>query len=476
MAKKRTKRKQRPEKKPEKIRKYRKPINLNIGMLIFGAVLIYVVYCVMNYLQSDPPKPYEVQKGSLTTNSTYRGIVLRDEVVVTAQTAGFLNYYAREGERVAIGDVVYTVDETGRFKEYQESLSQGENTLDLQELLEFRSEIVSFMHDFDPRDFSSAYDFKYELSGTILRLANDNMLKDLAAANEFDDGTFQTCRAQETGIVAYWTDGYEELAPEQVTEEILKGEDYHKTQLTGNEIPIVGDPIYKLALHEDWSIVIPVEAEEGLRLQEEGYVKVRFLKNQYESWASVNLLTGADGKQYVQLGFNNSMLTFISDRFLEVEIMLDEKTGLKIPNSSIAYRDFFLVPDTYLTQGGNRGRDGVLRQIFLEDGTPSSEFVETDIYSHDEETGEYFLDTAILAVGDVLIKPDGLETYTVSKRETLIGVYNMNKGYADFREINILDQNEEYAIVESNTQYGLNVYDNIVLDASSVTDEQFLYQ
>ena len=28
---------------PRKIKKYRKPLNLNIGMLIFGAIFIYVI-------------------------------------------------------------------------------------------------------------------------------------------------------------------------------------------------------------------------------------------------------------------------------------------------------------------------------------------------------------------------------------------------------------------------------------------------
>ncbi len=34
--------------------------------------------------------------------------------------------------------------------------------------------------------------------------------------------------------------------------------------------------------------------------------------------------------------------------------------------------------------------------------------------------------------------------------ETLYGVYNINKGYAVFREVTIIDENEEYCIVESN--------------------------
>ena len=62
----------------------------------------------------------------------------------------------------------------------------------------------------------------------------------------------------------------------------------------------------------------------------------------------------------------------------------------------------------------------------------------------------------------------------MSKRATLIGVYNMNRGYADFKQINILYQNDEYAIVKSNTKYGLNVYDYIVLNADAVIDDQFI--
>ena len=69
-----------------------------------------------------------------------------------------------------------------------------------------------------------------------------------------------------------------------------------------------------------------------------------------------------------------------------------------------------------------------------------------------------------------------METYTVSKRGGLIGVYNINKGYADFKQIQILYQNDEYSIVKSNTEYGLNVYDYIALDAESVTVNDFIYE
>ena len=478
-----------------KIKKYRKPLNLNIGMIIFSAVFIYVAYFVVNYFQYSPPKPYEVKEGSLSVNTLFRGIALRNEVVVTTENAGYLNYYVREGERVADGDLVYTIDETGRLNEYMESIHLGQNSLSSEELAEFRSEIVNFMHGFDPHNFSTAYDFKYSLQGTVLRLANADMLENLDKSGTDFAGTIKSCYATTTGIVSYWTDGYESLTADQVTADIFEkkivyddweesqeitGEEeenvYRKTQLLGTTLAAVGDPAYKLSTDENWSIVIPVEASYGAMLEEEEYVKVKFLKNQYESWGAVKLLQNSDGNTYAQLSFTNSMVTFVSERFLELELILDEETGLKIPNSSIAEREFFLVPEEFVLVEDGSSECTVIRQTYLEDGTISSEVVDLEIYSYDEESKEYYFDIDVLGRGDILLKSDSQDSFTVSKSATLIGVYNMNKGYADFREINILSQNEEYAIVQSNTRYGLNVYDNIVLNAETVDADQFIYE
>ena len=483
-----------------KIKKYRKPLNLNIGMIIFSAVFIYVAYFVVNYFQYSPPKPYEVKEGSLSVNTLFRGIALREEVVVTTQNAGYLNYYVREGERVANGNLVYTVDETGRLNEYMESIHLGQNSLSSEELAEFRNEIVNFMHGFDPHNFGTAYDFKYSIQGTVLRLANADMLENLDKSGTDFVGTIKSCYAQGTGIVSYWTDGYESLTADQVTADTFEkkvvygdnsedesqnedGEEndseedvYRKTQLLGTTLAAVGDPAYKLSTNENWSIVIPVDEAYGAMLEEEGYVKVRFLKNQYESWGAVKLLQNSDGNTYAQLSFTNSMVTFVSERFLEIELILDEETGLKIPNSSIAEREFFLVPEEFVLVEDGSSECTVIRQTYLEDGTISSEVVDLEIYSYDEESKEYYFDIDVLGRGDILLKRDSQDSFTVSKSATLIGVYNMNKGYADFREINVLAQNEEYAIVQSNTRYGLNVYDNIVLNADTVDADQFIYE
>ena len=93
----------------------------------------------------------------------------------------------------------------------------------------------------------------------------------------------------------------------------------------------------------------------------------------------------------------------------------------------------------------------------------------------DISSNEYYIDEDRLQVGDRIKKPDSQETYTISKVSNLTGVYNINKGYADFKQIQILNSNDEYSIIKSDTQYGLLAYDYIVLDAESVKTDEFIY-
>lgn len=444
-------------------------------MLIFATIFIYVVICVIMYFQAQHIVGYSVKEGSLTSNTIYKGIALRSEEIITSNDAGYVNYFAREGERAAYGNLIYTIDETGKLSDYIKSNESGENTLSDSDLSELKTEIVSFAGNFDCKDFSSVYNFKYNVEGTVMKLANYNILENVDALNGAS-GTalINYCYAPDSGIVIYSTDGYEDLTLQDITKEHFDQDAYEKTHLVNNELIAKGDPVYKLSTSEDWSIVIPVEVDLAAQLEEAEYIKVRFLKNQYTAWGKVTTNTNEAGDTFASLTFTNSMITFCTDRFVDIELLLEDESGLKIPNSAIVEKEFFIVPKEYVTLGGNSGNSGVLLETYDENGNATTEFVETSIYEETET--EYYLDDTVLRAGNYLIKPDSTDKYAVSKTGTLIGVYNINKGYADFKQIIILYQNDEYSIVKSNTAYGLNVYDYIVLDASTVKDNEFIYE
>ena len=452
-----------------KVTKYPKNINnINIGMVFFAVMAIYIIICVITYFRRDHIVGYEVMEGALSTNNIYDAVAIRDEKIIESDTAGYINYFATEGGRVAVGNLVYTVDESGQLLDYLKSQGSEEVSLSDEDLSELRTQIVNFDSSFDPLNFHTVYDFKISLDGTVQKLSNNSVLSNIQSLNA-NSGTLQSINykyAPDTGIVVYSTDGYEDLTLETINSSYFDDSAYEKHQLINNTLVKAGDPVYKLCTSEEWSVIIQEDDEKKVQeLVDLEYVKVRFIKNQDESWGKVSAYTNADGESFVQLTFTNSMITFCRDRFLNIELITEDDTGLKIPNSAIVDKNFFLVPKDYVIKN-NDNTTGVLRVKYDEQGNETSEIVAVSIYNETETV--FYLDTDTLRAGDTLIKTDSNDRYTVSKTDSLIGVYNINKGYADFRQISILYQNEEYSIVRSNTTYGLNVYDYIVLDSTTV--------
>ena len=432
-----------------------------------------MIASVVIYLRSEQVTPYEVKIGSLAVNNTYMAVALREETVVQADTSGYVNYYARENEKVATGSMIYTIDATGKLADMLVGADSEESSLTDEDLSELKTSIADFSTSFKETDYSDTYRFKYDIEGTVLKLANYKVLSSLDTLNQANlSDSVQFGYAPESGVLVYSTDGYEGLGIDDLNEELMNPENYTKHQFHSNDLIGEGDNTYKLITGENWSLVTIIDEERAASLAEESFVKVKFLKNGYESFGAVSIIR-QDAVIYLKLDFTNSMITYATDRMLEIELITDEDEGLKIPNSAIVEREFYLIPKDYLTRGGNSGNEGFIRETYLEDGTASTEFVEATLYNATED--EYYVDTSIFEIGDYIVKPESTDKYAISKKATLIGVYNINKGYADFKQITILNQNEEYAIIKSNTQYGLSVYDLIALDGNSVDEDDFIY-
>jgi len=461
------------EQRGEKITKYRKPININLGLIIFGCLFVYIIVIIISYFRAEHITPYEVTTGSLAVNNTYTGLILREEMVVPSSYSGYVNYYARESEKVSNGAMIYTIDSTGKIAEMVSESTDGSSLTD-DDLNELKTQISNFSSNFSPKNFSETYNFKYNIEGTVLKLANYKVLSNI---DNLSDKSIRDSisfgYSPKSGILVYSTDGFEEIKAQDITSENFDQDNYQKTQFHSNELIAEGDPAYKLITSENWSIIIQIDEERAIQFADESYVNVRFLKNNYTSWAQVTILR-QNGEIFCKLDFNNSMITFSTDRFLEIELLSNATEGLKIPQSAIVNREFYLIPVEYLTQGGNTGADGFIKETYLDDGTVSTDFVEATIYNSTDKY--YYVDQNDFKKGENIIMPETGERYPIHDEDTLIGVYNINKGYADFKQITILYENEEYAIVKSNTEYGLSVYDHIVLKGDTVKENDFIYE
>ena len=67
------------------------------------------------------------------------------------------------------------------------------------------------------------------------------------------------------------------------------------------------------------------------------------------------------------------------------------------------------------------------------------------------------------------------ETFWIEKIKTAKGVYCTNQGYADFRPIDILIEKDDYSIIANDTAQGVSRYDFIVLDGTTIKENQIIY-
>ncbi len=464
------------DKNKDKIRKFRKhPLNrMNLGIPVFGFIFIYVVIMIVLASRKTTIAGYEVQMGSLAKNTTARAVCLRNEMVVKSGNNGYVNFYSHNDQRVSKGALVFSIDESGTLSDLLKEQSTNHSEFSGDDLTEIRDTIAEYQDRYRDNTFYTVYDFKYALQGTISRITNENLLTTLKSlsGNYVMDNSLSMGYAPESGILILSTDGMEGLTAQAVNASTFDGAGYHRNIHTDNSLVSDGEDLLKIVTDEKWSIILKWDESWEDQFTDGDYVQVRFLKNGYTSWGQESILNNADGK-YLLLTFTNSMITFADDRYLDVELLTNDKEGLKIPNSSIVNKQFYTIPASFVTRGGDSDSEGLIREAYLEDGTKSSEFVNAKIYDREEDM--VYIDTAVLNPGDVLHMPDSTETYTVSSKASLTGVYNMNNGYADFTKINVLYSNKEYSIVESGTTYGLRVYDHIVLEGEGVSDEEFVF-
>ena len=187
---------------------------------------------------------------------------------------------------------------------------------------------------------------------------------------------------------------------------------------------------------------------------------------------SLQLLKRADAI-YAEITFSSGVIRYVSDRYLEIELITNAEKGLKIPVTSVVSKDFFLVPKDYAVKDEDSQALGFIRRIDKKDGTAGTEFVDATIYASDDDN--YYVDITEFNEGDILIRENSTQTFTLKDTGQLNGVYCINRGYTVFRRIEIIDQNEEYCIVRTGTSYGLSLYDKIVLDSSTVREDEILF-
>ncbi|MDO4491529.1 MAG: HlyD family efflux transporter periplasmic adaptor subunit [Lachnospiraceae bacterium] len=435
--------------------------NLNIGTFIYIMIAIYLFVSLVLYLTAPHITSYQVKSGPLSQNEVYTAIALREEQVVNSSGSGYISYFTGDSSKVAKNGPICCVSDN------REMFSSA--MIDKNNIASEHNLISKFAKAYNSNDFGSTYNLKYALrQSTLYSSQGDVMIAGMQLASQ-------------DGVVAYTTDGYEYVTAESLTAEEFRPKTYSRQNLQTDDKIVAGTPLYRLITSDTWSICIPVTQKQSARLEEYAgkVLKVRFLKDGQTERGEFSLEENGN-QRFAKLTFYSGMIRYCDDRYLEVELITNIETGLKIPVSSLVQKEFYLVPELYRYSDEN-GTAGFTHCYPDKNGTEVSEFISPVCYEDKqipEGSGKYyyFLDKESVSEGDVMIKPDSQERYTIGVTEKLQGVYCINKGYTVFRKVEIIDQNEEYAIVKSGTRYGIEQFDFIVRDSSTVKESDILYR
>ena len=453
----------------KKIIKYPKQYHMSIGMVVIGVMCVYMVYHLFTYLTANNITIYEVSQGSISSNLEYNALAIRQEEIVYADNTGDLLYLSENFGKVGAKSQVYALDTSGEILSSIEDANENSDVkLDDSDYTKLQNVVSTYMLDYDNLRYGKTYTFKTELEAQAEQLyavsAIENMGDSLTAA--MNSGTFNIYSSPHPGLIVYSIDGFENLTVDSFTSDSFDTSKYSPTNLKAQKSVKTGEPVYKLITSDHWNLVCEIDDDLYDALQEESYLKIKFLEDDVETWTSISFTEKA-GKKYIILSLDDSMDRYADSRYVHIKFINSNISGLKIPNSSIVNKEFYKIPKEYMVQGNNSDEPGFILQSDVD-----NIYISPTIYYEDDEY--YYVDEGVTR-GDKVLKPNSNEFYVVgAEMGTLQGVYNVNKGYAVFKQIEILYQNNDYSIIKTGTSYGISMYDHIVLQGDEVEENSII--
>lgn len=451
---------------------------INIGIVIFGLIFIFLGVQIVRSLKQPHYTVYEVQKSYMDTNITGTALALRQETLVATEQSGYINYYIRDGQKVGKNATVYTLDTTGTLSDLIASVSSEGVTLNYSGYSEIRDSITAFQNYYSDAEFSDVYDFKNDLEIQILDIANSQVLDELTASNAAST-SFSQIPSTQSGVVTFYQDGYESKQPADINLTDFNMDAYARTPLKTGEIVQSGSPVYKLITSDYWNLILPLSAEDAERLMEDTRVTLLLPNISHEVYGDLTVIQNGDA-YFANITLDKLMVNYCNERFLPIEIVMTKTEGLHLPNSAIVDRTVLKVPISYFTAGSQSAQSIYLNvRTFDEDGNPTVTQIAPDIYYQDESY--CYVEPNDFEEQAVLVKNDSDETLSVQQllssgnTATLTGVYNVNRGIATFQRIEVLASDDEFSIVEEDLPDSLSMYDRIILNPSDIEAGQVIY-
>ena len=419
--------KQKEEKGTNRKRKFNKKIIIYIAIFL---VVIYVIYTIY-LLIKQPTDIFTLEEGTLYSEETDIGYVIRDEVVVQGENyKNGMEKIKAEGEKVAVNEAVfryYTKNEESlkekiaeldtKIQEAMQNETETENGLLQGDMVSLETQIDQKLLEISTvNDTTKLEEYKKEINELITKKANiagelspqGSYLKELIEErknyeNELNSGA-EYVNSSKSGVVSYKVDGLEAvLKPTEECFSTLTKEYLENLDLKTGKIVPTSEESGKIIDNTYCYIATISNTEEAANAEVGDRVTVR-LPSGSEVSAEITYILQNDDDRVLILRIEKGVEELISYRKISFDLIWWSETGLKVPNQAIVKENDL----SYVV----RNRAGYLNKLLVKVKREGEKYSIVEPYDTDELKELGFSNEEIISYrkislyDEVIINPD----------------------------------------------------------------------
>ena len=382
--------------KTQKIKRNNKKIIVYIVIFLVMIYLFYTIYLLIK----QPTDIFTLDEGTLYSEETDIGYVIRDEVVIQGENyKNGMEKIKSEGEKVAVNEAVYRY-----YTKNEENLKQKISELDskIQESMAnenglFTSDIKSLETQIEEKmvgineltDTTKLEEKKKEINELITKKANiagelspqGSYLKQLIQErkkyeNELNSGA-EYVKSAKSGVVSYKVDGLEDvLKPTSECFSQLSKDYLDKLDVKTGKIIPTSDECGKIIDNTYCYIATITNSEQAKNAKVGDTIKARLSSND-EVPAEITYTWNEDnGDMVIVLKIEKGVEELVNYRKISFDLIWWSEKGLKVPNQAIIKQD----DKAYVV----RNRAGYLSKILVKVKKEGEKYSIVEAYTTDE--------------------------------------------------------------------------------------------
>ena len=422
------------EEKTLKAKGQKKTIKLNRKIIIYIAIFLVVIYVIYTIylLIKQPTDIFTLEEGTLYSEETDIGYVIRDEIVVQGENyKNGMEKIKSEGEKVAVNEAVfryYTKNEESlkekiaeldtKIQEAMQNKTETENGLLQGDMLSLETQInqklleISSIHD-----TTKLEEYKKEISELVTKKANiagdsspqGSYLKELIEErknyeNELNSGA-EYVNSSKSGVVSYKVDGLEDvLKPTEECFSTLTKAYLENLDLKTGKIVPTSEESGKIIDNTYCYIATISSSEEAKNAIVGDKIRVRLPSGSEVSAEITYILEENDNDRLFILKIEKGVEELISYRKISFDLIWWSETGLKVPNQAIVKENDL----AYVV----RNRAGYLNKLLVKVKREGEKYSIVEPYDTDELKKLGFSNEDIISYrkitlyDEVIINPD----------------------------------------------------------------------